>query len=83
MSKIEETQEFKDLQKELLEHKRLYYVEDKPIISDYEYDMLERKSYKLAKNLGFGADRWEEPEENEAHHVHWMVGYKEDSVYND
>jgi NAD-dependent DNA ligase len=82
MIKIQETQEFKDLQKELLRHKKLYYVEDRPVISDYDYDMLEKKSMEMAQELGFRADRWEDPEENEAHHVHWMVGYKESSVYN-
>ena len=31
----------------LLYHSRKYYVEDNPEISDYEYDMLQRKLKKL------------------------------------
>ena len=31
------------LRRELEKHNRLYYVEDAPIISDYEYDMLMQK----------------------------------------
>ncbi len=73
--------EFRNLQKELLKHKRLYYIEEKPIISDYEYDMLEKRSFVLAKALGFRADSWLGPDEFEKHHVHWMVGYKEGSIY--
>jgi NAD-dependent DNA ligase len=69
--------EFEDLQRELLKHKYLYYVKTKPIISDYDYDMLEVKSRKLAKQLGFRADEWEGPEENEKDHVHWMVDFDE------
>ena len=79
---IKETEEFINLQKELLRHKKLYYIQDNPIISDYDYDMLELKSFKLAKELGFNADRWEDPKENELHHVHWMVGFKENNIYN-
>ena len=67
--------EFENLQKELLKHKYLYYVKAAPIISDYNYDMLEEKSRKLAKSLGFRADKWEGPEENEKHHIHWMVDF--------
>lgn len=66
---------FQELQKELLKHKYLYYVKSAPIISDYDYDMLEDKSLKLARKLGFRADKWEGPEENEAEHVHWMVDF--------
>lgn len=77
-----ETPEFIALQKELLFHKKMYYVEDMSVISDYDYDMLENKSYKMAQELGFRADKWEGAEENEKHHVHWMVGYDEKSIYN-
>lgn len=82
MPEIKESQEFIALQKELLRHKFLYYVENKPEISDYDYDMLERKSYEMAKELGFNADRFDNPQPNEAHHIHWSVGYSENSVYN-
>lgn len=78
-----ETPEFIALQKELLRHKFLYYVENTPEISDYDYDMLERKSYDMAQSLGFRADRYEDAEENEKHHVHWMIGYNEKSIYNE
>lgn len=78
---MEETQEFIDLQKELLRHKYLYYVENKPEISDYDYDMLERKSFKLAKEQGFRADGWEGATPEEEHHIHWMVGYQKGSKY--
>lgn len=78
---VKETEEFVKLQKDLLQHKKLYYVDDMPTISDYDYDMLELSSYKLAKELGFRADRFEDPEENEKHHIHWMIGYKAGSIY--
>ena len=72
-----ETDEFKQLQKELLKHKYLYYIKDQPIITDYEYDMLEDKSLKMARDLGFQADKWEEPTQEERYHVHWMAGFDE------
>lgn len=68
---------FNELQKTLLKHKYLYYAKAAPVISDYDYDMLEMESYKLAKTLGFRADKWEGPEENEKDHVHWMVDFDE------
>jgi hypothetical protein len=71
----EEMAEFNALQKELLKHKYLYYVKAQPIISDYDYDMLEEKSRKMAKVLGFSADKWEGPAEDETEHVHWMVDF--------
>jgi hypothetical protein len=67
--------EFEDLQKNLLKHKYLYYVKDRPIIGDYDYDMMENHSLIVAKLLGFRADKWEGPEENEKDHVHWMVDF--------
>lgn len=78
---MKETEEFIKLQQELLKHKYLYYIENEPKITDYHYDMLEKSSFKLAKDLGFNADPWEDPQENEKHHVHWMIGYSENSVY--
>ena len=66
---------FLSLQRELLKHKYLYYVKSAPVISDYEYDMLEVKSKKLAKQLGFRADEWEGPADDEKDHVHWMVDF--------
>lgn len=70
-----ESTDFEELQKTLLKHKYLYYIKSTPIISDYDYDMLEEKSLKLAKKLGFRADKWEGPEDNEKEHVHWMVDF--------
>ncbi len=78
---ITETFEFKKLQRELLRHKKLYYIDSNAEISDYEYDMLEKKSFKMAEELGFRADKWEDAAENESHHIHWMVGFKEGSIY--
>jgi NAD-dependent DNA ligase len=80
---MEESQEFINLQKELLRHKFLYYINNSPEISDYDYDMLEKKSFKMAKELGFNANSWDGTQENESHHVHWMIGYKEGSRYNE
>lgn len=39
--------EINELRRELEYHERLYYVEDAPVISDYEYDMLMQKLKKL------------------------------------
>jgi NAD-dependent DNA ligase len=80
---MKETKKFIELQKELLRHKFLYYVQNTPEISDYDYDILERKSLYLADTLGFNANPFTGPEENEAHHVHWMIGYNENSIYNE
>lgn len=76
-----ETPQFIFLQKDLLQHKYNYYILNSPTISDYEYDMLELESFKLAKNLGFNADKWEDPLPDEEHHIHWMVGYKKSKIY--
>lgn len=67
--------EFMLLQKELLKHKYLYYVKNAAVISDYDYDMLEQRSWNLAAQLGFKADKWEDPDENEKDHVHHMVDF--------
>jgi NAD-dependent DNA ligase len=78
MGKVKDlTTAFDQIQRDLLKHKYLYYVKSAPIISDYEYDMMENESRKLAKQLGFRADQWEGPEENEKDHVHWMVDFDE------
>jgi len=39
--------ELNELRRELEYHERLYYVEDAPVISDYEYDMLMQKLKRL------------------------------------
>ena len=78
-----ETKEFIALQKELLRHKFLYYEMSMPVITDFDYDMMERESFEMAQLLGFKADKYEGPEENEKHHVHWMIGFNENSYYNE
>lgn len=50
------TQEMKDLMFELLVHKYLYYEMDRPIITDYEYDMLEHKWIKMLEDAGINMD---------------------------
>lgn len=78
MGKVKELAvEFEDIQKDLLKHKYLYYVKSAPVISDYDYDMMENESRKIAKRLGFRADQWEGPAEDEKDHVHWMVDFDE------
>lgn len=67
--------EFEELQRTLLKHKYLYYVKYSPIVSDYDYDMMENQSLIMAKLLGFRADKWEGPDDNEKDHVHWMVDF--------
>lgn len=39
------------LEHEIMVHRYLYYVECQPVISDYEYDMLERKARVLPEPL--------------------------------
>ena len=41
------TKEIADLRRELEYHEKLYYVDDAPVISDYEYDMLMQRLIKL------------------------------------
>ena len=77
MKKNKKQEQFDKIQKELLMHKHRYYVLSNSIISDQAYDMLEEKSLKLARELGFKADKWENPDENEKHHIHWMVDFSE------
>lgn len=73
--------EFHFMQVWLLLHKYLYYVDGESIIEDSHYDAAERYCYTLAKNLGFRSDKGIGPEDNERHHVHWMVGFNEQSPY--
>mgnify|MGYP000458641940 CR=1 FL=1 len=40
-------EELNDLELTVLAHRYMYYVECDPIITDYEYDMLEREARKL------------------------------------
>lgn len=73
--------EFEHIQKFLLLHKYLYYEKNKPMLDDQGYDSAEAYSFTLAKNLGFRVDKYLGPEENEKHHVHWMIGFNIESIY--
>lgn len=77
-----ESEEFIQLQKILLEHKRLYYVENAPIIKDIDYDYLEKQSAKMAQECGFRGDLWSDALPNEVHHMHFVIGYPKESRYN-
>ncbi len=82
MSYIEEVQSnFEFIQLWLLMHKYWYYVEDNSQINDQHYDGAEEYSRRVAKELGFRADKQLGPEENEKHHVHWMVDFNSNSPY--
>jgi hypothetical protein len=37
---------------QILEHKYRYYILSKPIVNDYQYDMIEKEYEKLAAELG-------------------------------
>ncbi len=43
---------FISLSWQILEHKYRYYILAKPVIGDYEYDMLEKEYEALADKLG-------------------------------
>lgn len=77
LTKLEQLElDFKRVESRLLEAKRMYYKKHTSIMSDYEFDTLEKYSFKLAKQLGFRADKYKGPKKNEEKHVHWMIGYK-------
>ncbi len=48
--KITTKEEYQKLVKEALEHDRHYYVENRPVISDYEYDLLIKELQEFEKN---------------------------------
>lgn len=52
------TQEMKDLMMQLLTHKYLYYEMDRPVISDYEYDKMESKWFRLLEDAGINMDNY-------------------------
>lgn len=37
----------KQIEHEIMVHRYLYYIEAEPVISDFEYDMLERKAREI------------------------------------
>ena len=47
------TKEYTDLCDEVYEHRYRYYVLVKPIISDHEYDRLEKRLVDYEKKAGF------------------------------
>jgi NAD-dependent DNA ligase len=49
---------FEKLTIELLKHKYAYYILCSPIISDYEFDMLERDWMNLGRKLGVDMDNY-------------------------
>lgn len=67
-----ETQEFIYLQKKQLKAKKYYYIFNEHIMTDYQFDMLEKQSISLAIKLGL---------EDIEDHVHNMIGYKEGNKY--
>ena len=44
---MDDKKEILRLRKELEYHNKLYYVDDAPVISDYEYDMMLRQLEEL------------------------------------
>lgn len=51
MTKSEAKKKIKDLREELNKHNHLYYVENNPLISDYEFDQLLRQLIKLEETF--------------------------------
>lgn len=51
MNKTQAEKEIKKLRKEIADHNRRYYVEAKPVISDYDYDTLLRNLIDLEKEF--------------------------------
>jgi NAD-dependent DNA ligase len=49
---------FEELTIQLLKHKYNYYILDSPTISDYDYDILERKWDKLGRELEIDMDNY-------------------------
>lgn len=60
MKEQSELEHFEKLGKEILRHKYLYYILAQPEISDYSYDMLERKYMNAAIDLK--ENGYDEPE---------------------
>lgn len=50
--------EFERLEVELLTHKYHYYILNAPLITDYEYDMKERRFFQVGKELGIDMDMY-------------------------
>jgi len=72
---------FEHTQLWLLLHKYWYYIENNPQINDQNYDSAENYSRELAKTLGFRANIELGPEDNEKHHIHWLIGFDDNSIY--
>jgi hypothetical protein len=52
------TSEMKALMLDLLVHKYLYYEMDRPVITDYEYDMMESKWFRMLEDAGINMDKY-------------------------
>ncbi len=73
-------EEFNKLTIELLKHKFRYYKQDRPTISDYQYDVMEHRWLKMGRELGIDMDSYEHwvdfdekhPLAEEALHEIWM-----------
>ena len=52
------TQAMKDLMFELLIHKYLYYEMDRPVMTDYEYDQMESKWFRMLEDAGINTDNY-------------------------
>lgn len=81
-------EKFLKLERELLEHKYRYYVLFNTTISDYDYDMLERKWFQMGEDLGINMDtyleHWVGFSENHpmAKEVMEKLGIPKDGVFN-
>ncbi|MBR0326637.1 MAG: hypothetical protein IIX09_02415 [Clostridia bacterium] len=47
LTRIEAEKQMRELEKEISHHSRLYYIYDKPEISDFEYDKMFRRLQEL------------------------------------
>lgn len=65
----EELLKFQILSKQLYLHKYRYYILNNPIITDQEYDLMEFRYVKMAKNMGI------EPE------IANMIGFNRNHPY--
>lgn len=50
--------EFFELTTQLLVHKFMYYENDNPVLTDYEYDMLEKDWREGGQSLGINMDAY-------------------------
>jgi NAD-dependent DNA ligase len=58
MAKPDLKKQFEKLELELLTHKYHYYILNSPIITDYEYDLKERRFFEIGAELGIDMDTY-------------------------